>query len=576
MKKMEKIIFLALIILTFTSVVVKAQTALPPNLFSQNGWMADTVGKQTSAVDSANCPGLKNGYNLPCYVNGKLHMRWASVEDSEAKYVRFGGITVDQNNPPRDQYLKFVDSIRARGMEPILQIPVNAEDGSSDYDTLNAKILINYINNTYARNVVYWSIGNEPDHAVPGGYGYDTKEEAILITNYIKNFSKAMRRAVPSVPIKIIGPELADWNSDAGYTKKKLVDSLLTPNQRCDITGKDPVTNKWWIDIFSFHFYGGINGDGTSLPRATLIAKLRSTNDLAQTLDTLNVKLTAANSYHSRGTNALKSAITEAHIAYQTDTADAFSNVKCNGFFAGQYWMEIASIAAEKGIEFVNFWSAAEGSMGYMDNWNKKKSTYCHFKKIAENFSGAIYIGSDSISGGPIANIKAFGTKDGSHIAVVIMNQDSLVTGYPPKRHYGINLNGIYTGITAANKIKISMGVNKVYQDSIESASTTLLEFDLLGNLSQKYEYKQSGNNSPECFQQSSSCSTSATYANQGQFDLYAPSVYSNITIGNGSNWITLLNTNNSIYRTSNNTTVKGHFKVPLGLSFSIIPTPCN
>lgn len=574
----KNILYALLLIVLFSSISSKAQQTLPLNLFSQNGWMTDTIGGGTPYVnDSAHCPGLKVGYNMPCYVNGQLYQRFGSVKASKARYIRFGGTSADQNKPELRQYLRFVDSVRAEGMEPILQISLNFEDASTDYDTIQAKTIINYINNTMARNVVYWSIGNEPDQPPPASYGYDTKEEAIKITNYIKNWSKAMRRAVPSIPIKIIGPELAEWNCDPFYTKKKLVDSLLIANQRCDITGFDPVTSKPWIDIFSFHFYGGINGDLASKPRATLIAKLRSTNGLAQTLDTLNVKLAAANSAHNRtGSAALISAITEANIDYQSISNDAFSDVKCNGFFAGQYWLEIASIAAEKGVNFVNFWSAAESSMGYMKSDGTKKSSYYHFKKAAENFSGTYYTASDQNSGSvAIKNIKAFGTKDANHIAIIISNQDSLsniVT--PPKRAYSIRLDGTYTGITDTNKITINMGIAKIYQDTIEAASTTMLEFDLNGNISQKYTYKQSSGSSSPGFQQNT-CGLDKTYADQPALGNYVPSVYSNLIIG-GTSAITIGSTNNHIYRAVNSITINGDFTVPLGESLELITTPCN
>ena len=580
-RKKDVLCCLTAIVLIFSNITTKAQQGLPPTLFSQNGWIQDTVGGNNNSGSYPDCPGLYSGFSpnyIPCRVSTTNNINknnlWNNVKNSQARLIRYGGTTADQNKPELWQYLKFVDSVRAKGMEPILQISLNyGGDGTAVYDTSKAKIIIDYINNIKGRNVVYWSIGNEPDNKLPQGYGYDTTTKVFLITTYIKNFSKAMRRAVPSVPIKIIGPELAQWNCAAGSSKKNMVDSLLTPGQRCDITGKDS-NNKPWIDVFSFHFYGGIDGDAASLPRATLIDKLRKTNGLAQTLDTLNVKLAAANTAHSRtGSAALISAITEANIDFQTISTDAFSDVKCNGFLAGQYWLEIASIAAEKGVSFVNFWSAAESSMGYMKSDGTKKSTYYHFKKAAENLSGTYFTASDDSVGVAIKTIKAFGTIDANHIVIFIMNQD-LLTGTPTKRYYGINFNNTYTGITAVNKIKINMGVDTMYQDTIEASSTVMLEFDVNGNISQKFTYKQSLNNSPAGFQQPY-CGTSVTYTTQGQLNGYVPGVYQNITITPPVGGITIGPTNNSIYKAVNSITINGPFTVPLGQPFELSTSAC-
>jgi hypothetical protein len=580
---------ISLILLGITS---SAQQALSPNLFSQNGWMPDSVGFQNSSHDSTNCPGLKHFYGLTCHCNGHLKEHWGIIKDSKSRFVRFGGTSADQNRPTNLQYLAFVDSVKFRGMIPVLQISVNAgENGiynTQPYDTTDAKSLVNYINNTMGEGVVYWCIGNEPDMDLPRGYGYSKKDSAYRIANYIKDYSKAMRRA-SNIPIKIIGPELADWSSDPGYTKKKLVDSLLIPStlaspNRCDITGFDSTTMKPWIDIFSFHFYAGINGDLTTLPKQKLVDTLRATNGLAQTIAYLNTKLSTANTHYSRtGGSEIKSAITEANIDFQSDTTDAFSDLKCNGFFAGQYWLEIASIAAEKNVEFVSFWSSSEASMGYLKSDGTKKSTYYHFQKASANFSGTYYTAKDTSIGTqtPIKNIKAFGTKDGNHISVIIMNQDA-ITAPDTNRAYSIRLDGQYS-MTDTNEIYLNMGViintaDSAYHDIIERSSTTYLEFDLFGNLSQKSSYRESIGNSPPGFIQPY-CGTSVTYANPTQVAAYVPGIYYKILFEPSTgNPITIGPSSNSIYRASNTLTIDASdavFTVPLGQSFSLVPTPC-
>ena len=477
-------------------------TPLPVNLMSQNGWLEDTVGGiHGSSSTYPDCPGMYSGFGsntIPCQVsttyNVNKNNRWNDVKNSFAKFVRFGGTTADQNKPALWQYLKFVDSVRAKGMEPVLQIPMNyGYDGTPIYDTANAKTVITYINSTKARNVVYWIIGNEPDNTKPWGYNYNSNANhyADTISIYIKNFSKAMRRAVPSVAIKIIGPELAGWDSDPGYDMKKIVDSLVTPGQRCDITGKDPATGKWWIDYFSFHYYAnGTNGDHAAVKRDSVIRNIGSKYGLDSTLAYLKRKVDYANgsSGNNRGTSLLKMAITEANIDVQdTTTHDTWTGVKSHSFIAGQFWMEMAGVSAKYGVDFLCYWSALENTLGYMKADGTKNSTYYHFQIMADNFRTCT-----NYKTGTTNNyyIKAFGAKGTSKSIVVITNQDTVTdaaTGYI------LRLDDFTPTSPTWMRMDFGSVTNPQYTGSIDASATQVLVFDCAGNLSKKIDYKQSG-----------------------------------------------------------------------------------
>jgi hypothetical protein len=483
---MKKILFLLLL-----AVAAKAQTPISWNLMSQNGWRPDVVGGGSNPLDSNQCPGLRYGHNIPCKVFGNIDALWNSVQGSSVKFIRYGGINADQNIPTPSQYLAFVDSARAHGMEPILQIPLNlgetGPNATPAYDTTAAKSIIQFINQTNSRNVIYWSIGNEPDQPIPKAYNYNSKDSAIRITNYIKRFSPAMRRAVPSFPIKILGPELAEWNADPGYTKKKLVDSLLTPGpyKRCDITGYDTITGKPYIDYFTFHYYP-FDGDASSANRDTVIARPRVAKGLDYTLDYLVKKIDSANTYHSRSLEPLQVGITEANITYQTISSDALSDVKANGFLAGQYWLETAQIAAEHKVAFINYWSAAEGSMGYMKSDGTKKPTYYHFQM------GSNYMGQDLPTADNQTRVKVMTSQSVLNgITVTIMNEE-LTTKFP----YTIYFDS--TGSSGSLYINFDAGLTGVTYssgtDSIDRQTTVQLQFDWGGNLKKKCVYKLYGN----------------------------------------------------------------------------------
>ena len=205
------------------------------------------------------------------------------------------------------------------------------------------------------------------------------------------------------------------------------------------------------------------------------------------------------------------------------------------------------SLGIAKGIESIDFWSVMEGAgTGYMTSAGVKKSTYYHMQAMAQWFTGTHYLGTDNQT-----NIKAFGSKDANHIVVMILNQDTVTAAAKP---YTIRLDNDSTATTTW--VKMNMGVSASYTDTIDASSTTLLEFDVNGNISQKYTYKQSLNNSPAGFQQPY-CNTSITYATQGQLNDYVPGVYSDITIG-GSGAISLSPTNNTIFRSTGLITITG------------------
>ena len=103
--------------------------------------------------------------------NGKLETKWADVQASGVQIMRYGGNGVDHYaNPlwvdPSDstkstlnQYVILVDAMKAKGIEPVLQVPVYG----STYSASQAADIVRYVNITNSRAVKYWIIGNEPD-----------------------------------------------------------------------------------------------------------------------------------------------------------------------------------------------------------------------------------------------------------------------------------------------------------------------------------------------------------------------------------------------------------------------------
>lgn len=549
-----KHLHIALCILLFcgANLLIKAQ-AISNNFYSENAWMPDSIGEGANKV----------------FLNGHLHDNWENVRKSNVKLVRFGGQTADYNMPSRFQYLRMVDSIRAKGMEPILQL----SKGNSNYDTLDALPIFRYINVTMNRHVKYWIIGNEPDL-------YTTNKTASKISAYIKRYAQAMKNIDNT--ILIIGPEMTSIKpEDSNAPVQKIVDSLMNTSWSGNILGlitSGSGAGKGFIDFFSWHMYNNYDGLTSTKSRSWLIDRLTTTDSLR--MGRMKRKLDSCNIVLGRTSQPVKPIITEANICYYSDTNfvanDNWQGVKGNSFFAGQFWCEAMAIGVNRGLEWINFWSVMEKTgLGFMTNsTSARKSTYYHMQAMGQWYTGTNYLGSDksTTSNADIKNLKAFGSKDGNHIAVFIMNQDSLLV-VPTNRAYSIRLNGSYPS-SDTNRITLSMGIDRTYRDTIEAASTTLLVFDLNGNISEKYIYKQfDGSTQPGFHQKYPQCGNSITYT-QSTLDAYYPAVYSNITIGNGTNQIQVKNTDNSIFHAVNSITLNKNFLMLPGQTLSLIIDP--
>jgi hypothetical protein len=422
--------------------------------------MPDVVGNPNACTDP------------PCVWNGKLHDHWQDIKNSKAILIRYGGSAVDKNMPTNAQYIQIIDSIRANGMEPIIQVPFY----NYRYTAQQAADIVKFINVTSGKNIKYWVIGNEPDLA----YSFNTSSQ---VSSYIKSFSSAMKTVDPS--IFIIGPECA-------WFDKNIIDGLTTANGADDITGKD-ANGRFYLDFISFHRYA-FNGTQT---RAQVISFLKSSNGLEQDLIYLNARVAACNTAHGRmGASALKTALTEANIDYQNSSSDNLSGVGATSFIGGQFIAEMLGVGMKNNLDFINMWSVMEGSgsvqynIGYLDGaTGNKLPAYYHYQLVAENFSGSY---ADGISNNP--NVKAFGCKNGNGVCVMILNEDM------SNFHYTIRLdNGSFTIINPL-QINISAGMPQEFSDVIAGQSSVLLSFNTNGAITKKCEYAlnvQAVNNQP-------------------------------------------------------------------------------
>lgn len=448
--------------LFFPFFLVSAQN-IPENFFGLNAWMADTVG------NFRDCKGKPYGIN--CIIYGKIHKNntWELVKESGAKLIRFGGENADENKPTNEQYLKMVDSIRSKGMEPILQVPYN----NNYYTADTAAAIVRYINITKKRNVKYWSIGNEPDLDPPYGYGYFS---ASPIADYVRQFAAKMK--MEDSTIITLGPELKFYDD-----RNNLISELTTPGGYYDITGMVPGHTYCYIDIFTFHWYPF----GGSQTREEVVQNLHSPWPISYPLDLLKAKLDSCNKYHGREAQRLQMAITESNLNYRNSTDP---ELNAHSFLAGQFWCELMGIGMEKGLAFIAFWSIIENSLGYIDErtW-QLRPTYYHYKLMAENFKGK-FCPSEIKRG--LKNLKVIAAADTENITVMLLNQEEAGTRHEFKLRIANSNKSNFDNNIVWIKDKDAHSNEMLYSDIIEGESTMLLVLSRQGTLVKKYMYKKS------------------------------------------------------------------------------------
>lgn len=464
--------------------MVRAEGTAGKSAYSASASATTSASSSSSGIPiSPHFPGINAWmpYQIGAHkYNGKLDAKWAEVQASGARIMRYGGngvdhyadpLWADSSDPAKstlNQYVTLVDAMRSKGIEPVLQVPVYG----SIYDSSQAADIVRHVNVTNGRAVKYWMIGNEPDLA-GGGYSYTS---ATQVAGYFKPFATAMKEVDPT--IKIIGPGIT-W-----YDNHDIIQDLTSCNGiGADITGVDSNGN-YYVDIISFHVYNGFSG---SQSRSDVVTKLMSSGGLND--DLIDLKSRLASCSGRTGSNALKMAVTEANVNHANHPDDDVSGTGAKSFIGGQFWAELMGIAMQHGVDFVTFWSTIEGGPNHLDSeigyisgdGTTLRPSYYHFQMVAQNFRGNSVTATDNQ-----ANVKTFGAKDVDQIAVLIMNQE-LASSF----NYTVRLNTGSVSGTNPLKINIDAGVAAEYNGTVSAESSIVLIFNSSGAIKKKIEYKR-------------------------------------------------------------------------------------
>jgi len=418
--------YIKIIIGILMFVPLDGQSIIRPEIFGQNFWLPDFYG-------------------------GNLTQLEQKLLDANVKTIRVGGIAPDQNPYTHLQILNAVEYIQNIGAEPIIQV---ALQGGSVNDAIS---LIQYINITQNKNVKYWSIGNEPDQ-------YDNYSPTLYATNF-RIYAEALKNIDPN--IKLVGPDIAN---------PFYPNSVWWIDQFLEAGGND-LSSFGYIDIFSIHYYAF---DGNQIRDEVINSHWGLKDRIEYIIDKINQANIRQNRY---GNNSIKLAITEMNINYINSISDDLYGNGANSFIGGQWWAESLGEIIKNDVEWVNFWSIAEGEGEYdlgfisLNSYNEKPS-YHHFNLVSNYLYGNYKY---SFSNNPSISTLASSDDSTSNLLILNRTQNDIL----PITVRLDTLNNTNTN----NLINLNSNLNCEYNDNLIPESTVLYQFSNTGSIIKKIIY---------------------------------------------------------------------------------------
>jgi hypothetical protein len=148
--------------------------------------------------------------------------------------MRVGGYNNDVNMPDPFADAAFDTAVvyaRSIGAEPIIQVPLLADNSGQPPTPATAAAMVTYANVTKGYGLKYFSVGNEPDLYTVSGLPGNAAQPAMpsltpsAYCTLVSPFVAAMKAADPT--IQIVGPDLS-WKYQAGNGDNDWLTPILT------------------------------------------------------------------------------------------------------------------------------------------------------------------------------------------------------------------------------------------------------------------------------------------------------------------------------------------------------------
>tara|TARA_R110000868_G_scaffold304437_17_gene565289 strand:+ start:22260 stop:23594 length:1335 start_codon:yes stop_codon:yes gene_type:complete len=382
---------------------------------------------------------------------GHIHKLWDKVEASGVKTIRIGGNGYQNNFPDRARLNNMIDSIKAIGAEPILQV-------SSTFTDLQAKELVEYYSKDNSRKVTFWSIGNEPL--------LHERHTVEQVHKFVVRIARAMKSVNPHIKIFIF---------DEASLREEAYDAFVGGEK--DITGLKE-NGAWLIDGINFHNYPM----GAEFERDDVV--FFGPNKILKQIEHLKELMQTANKKHNRNNeDALIWGLTEFNVTYANPDRE-ISGFGNPSFLGGQFMAEIFGFGMKYGAFMMNPWCISEVDVvrtdfGYigMPVEFYPRSTYYHMQLLSE-YSKKNFLTS-------VVNqeyVKIIATSDDSGVMILVMNQH-------PKKDFDFNIVNRNTSFETELNIELGTTIPVNYKSSIPNQTTKLFIFSNNGSLEKEVVY---------------------------------------------------------------------------------------
>lgn len=389
---------------------------------------------------------------------------WGRMRESKFRLIRIGGISNNDKTPSPEDHARWIDSIRATGAEPLIQV------SSIDPPAVAAN-LVRRMNVERKYQVRYWSIGNETTCYAPATFA-----QLAAISANVKERALAMRAVDPTIKI-LFGDEC--------YWKPDFYDPLI--GGAYDVTGG--LGGVRYIDGVTFHSYP-LPGDGRESKYTRNDVIWGAVPNMREQFRKCRLRAERADSLHGRAGEArLSISLTEFHVTYWNSSDNTPAGVGVRSFLAGQFVAEVFAIGMENGAFSVMPWSMLEtggdgrpGDLGLFDGVGSviPRPSYHHIKMIADNMAGA-YV-STTVEKADL--LRAFATHNRDTAAVMVINQN-LEAGVLFRLRLKARTAEVATGPT----VHIDAGWEGEIVDSLPAQSTLLLKLTPQGFVLRRTSY---------------------------------------------------------------------------------------
>jgi hypothetical protein len=395
-----------------------------------------------------------NAWMPPWSYNGKIDALWGKMETARFQTIRIGGNGAMSDNKAIGagaqasgyyRVLYLIDSVRAAGAEPIVQVP-------HEYSTAEATQYITYINGTAKRGIKLWSIGNEPDNNNVGD-GY-------VVGTYTRRIASGLKAYDPNAFV-ITG--------DHAWYNTQHLDVLIGGGS--DITGKDAAGN-YYVDAISWHRYG-----------------LNDITSIEANVDDFKTRIAAANAKRPAD-KQISWVLGEWNMHYINSLITNPDQYPWT-FHAGQVFAEAYDLGMRKGAFAICPWSMHEDGgarsttgtdLSLFDNPEggyTPRSSYWHSLMLGQNMKSK-YLAHTANS----ANLTIVPMGDATGVAVMLLNKSKTTAIAFDLRLDG----GAFTG-KSATQLRVEAGLTQEISGTLAAYSTQMLVFDAAGALVKRYTY---------------------------------------------------------------------------------------